>query len=95
MSTAIGRGIAIPHVRLSSVSDLVMAVGVCKTPIVDFQTLDDKQVNLLIMIAAAYNQHAYYLKTLSYFSAKLKNQDYRDEVLNAETTDEVYKILCQ
>ncbi len=33
MSTAIGRGIAIPHVRLSSVTDLVMAVGVCKKPI--------------------------------------------------------------
>lgn len=27
MSTAVGRGIAIPHVRLSSVTDLVMAVG--------------------------------------------------------------------
>ena len=33
MSTGIGRGIAIPHVRLSSVTDLVMAVGVCKKPI--------------------------------------------------------------
>ena len=94
MSTAIGRGIAIPHVRLSSVSDLVMAVGVCKTPIVDFQTLDDKQVNLLIMIAAAYNQHAYYLKTLSYFSAKLKNDEFHSDVLNAQTAEEVYKILC-
>ena len=30
MSTAIGRGIAIPHVRLSSVTDLVMSVGICK-----------------------------------------------------------------
>ncbi|WP_288906354.1 PTS sugar transporter subunit IIA, partial [uncultured Treponema sp.] len=52
MSTAVGRGIAIPHVRLSSVTDLVMAVGVCRTPISDFQTVDDKPVNLLIMIAA-------------------------------------------
>ena len=36
MSTAIGKGIAIPHVRLSSVTDLVMAVGVCKKPITDY-----------------------------------------------------------
>ena len=35
MSTAIGRGIAIPHVRLSSVTDLVMSVGICKNPIID------------------------------------------------------------
>ena len=60
MSTAIGKGIAIPHVRLSSVTDLVMAVGICKTPITDYQTIDDEPVKLLFMIAAAYNQHSYY-----------------------------------
>lgn len=94
MSTAIGRGIAIPHVRLSSVSDLVMAVGICKTPVIDFQTLDDKPVNLLIMIAAAYNQHTYYLKTLSYFSAKLKIQDFRESILNAVNEEDAYRFFC-
>ena len=95
MSTAIGRGIAIPHVRLSSVTDLVMAVGVCKTPVIDFQPIDDMPVSLLFMIAAAYNQHSYYLQTLSYFSAKLKKKELRDSLLNAATTDEVYKLLIE
>jgi nitrogen PTS system EIIA component len=95
MSTAIGRGIAIPHVRLSSVTDLVMAVGVCHTPVTDFQTIDDVPVNLLFMIAAAYNQHSYYLKTLSYFSAKLKKKELRDSIIRAETTDDVYNQLLQ
>ena len=95
MSTAIGRGIAIPHVRLSSVTDLVMAVGVCKTPVTDFQTIDDMPVSLLFMIAAAYNQHSYYLQTLSYFSAKLKKKELRDSLLNAATTDDVYKLLIE
>ena len=95
MSTAIGRGIAIPHVRLSSVTDLVMAVGVCKTPVTDFQPIDDMPVSLLFMIAAAYNQHSYYLQTLSYFSAKLKKKELRDGLLNAATTDEVYKLLIE
>ena len=94
MSTAVGRGIAIPHVRLSSVTDLVMAVGVCRTPLSDFQTVDDKPVNLLIMIAAAYNQHTYYLQTISYFSAKLKSQELRDAISNAATEKEVYDLLC-
>ena len=95
MSTAIGRGIAIPHVRLSSVTDLVMAVGVCKTPITDFQPIDDIPVSLLFMIAAAYNQHSYYLQTLSYFSAKLKKKELRDSLLNAATTDDAYKLLIE
>ncbi len=93
MSTAIGRGIAIPHVRLSSVTDLVMSVGISKCDIIDFQTLDDTPVRLLFMIAAAYNQHAYYLQTLSYFSSKLKNQELRDALLNVSTPMEAYQLL--
>ena len=82
MSTGIGRGIAIPHVRLASVTDLVMAVGVCKKPITDFQAIDDQPVNILFMIAAAYNQHSYYLRTISHFSARLKNDDLRNALFN-------------
>ena len=93
MSTAIGRGIAIPHVRLSSVTDLVMAVGLCKNDIIDFQTIDDVPVRLLFMIAAAYNQHSYYLQTLSFFSSKLKNQSLRDGLLAATTPLAAYNLL--
>ena len=82
MSTAIGRGIAIPHVRLSSVTDLVMSVGISKCDIIDFQTIDDVPVRILFMIAAAYNQHAYYLQTLSFFSSKIKNKELREALLN-------------
>lgn len=93
MSTGIGRGIAIPHVRLSSVTDLVVAVGVCKSNLEDFQTIDDVPVNILIMIAAAYNQHSYYLKTLSHFSSKLKNTELRDAITKASTPREVYDLI--
>lgn len=95
MSTAIGRGIAIPHVRLSSVTDLVMSVGVCKNDIVDFQAIDDNPVRLMIMIAAAYNQHSYYLQTLSFFSSKLKDKELREKILASESADEVYKLLSE
>ena len=95
MSTAIGRGIAIPHVRLSSVTDLVMAVGINKHDIIDFQTIDDTPVKLLFMIAASYNQHAYYLQTLSFFSTKLKNKELRDGLLAVTTPLDAYNLLIQ
>ncbi|MCQ2575513.1 MAG: PTS sugar transporter subunit IIA [Treponema sp.] len=95
MSTAIGRGIAIPHVRLASITDLVMAVGVCKTPLTDFEPIDDEPVSLLFMIGAAYNQHSYYLKTISHFSGKLKDTDLREKMLNAATEAEVYDYLIK
>jgi PTS system nitrogen regulatory IIA component len=93
MSTAIGRGIAIPHVRLSSVTDLVVSVGISQTDIIDFQSLDDVPVRLLFMIAAAYNQHAYYLQTLSFFSSKLKNNELRASLIAAKTPQEIYSLL--
>lgn len=95
MSTAIGRGIAIPHVRLSSVTDLVMSVGICKKDIIDYQSIDEIPVRILIMIAAAYNQHTYYLQTLSFFSSKLKEKALRDKLLDASTPEEVYALLTR
>ena len=93
MSTAIGRGIAIPHIRLSSVTDLVVSVGISQTDIIDFQALDDEPVRLLFMIAAATSQHAYYLQTLSFFSARLKNRELRNALLSSKNPDEAYRLL--
>jgi len=93
MSTAIGCGIAIPHVRLSSITDLVVSVGISRTDITDFYPLDNEPVRLVFMIAAAYNQHAYYLQTLSWFSTRLKNRELREALLKAQTEQEVYKLL--
>ena len=95
MSTAIGCGIAIPHIRLSSVTDLVVSVGISRTNIVDFHPLDDESVRLIFMIAAAYNQHAYYLQTLSWFSSRLKNKELRDSLLLTETPQQVYDLLTR
>jgi PTS system nitrogen regulatory IIA component len=93
MTTAMGRGIAIPHVRLASVTDLVVSVGISRTGIVDFQPLDDEPVRLLFMIAAAYNQHSYYLQTISFFSARLKSPALRSSLINAKDSEEVYRLL--
>jgi len=93
MSTAIGCGIAIPHIRLSSISDLVISVGISRTDIMDFQTLDGEPVRLLLMIAAAYNQHAYYLQTLSFFSTRLRNGDLRNALLASNDRQDAYRIL--
>ncbi len=95
MSTAIGRGMAIPHVRLSSVTDLVMAVGISKCDIIDFQPIDDIPVKLLFMLAAAHNQHSYYLQTISFLSVKLKDSELMNSLLNAKDRIEAYNMLIK
>ena len=72
-----------------------MAVGISRTDIIDFNTIDDTPVRLLFMIAAAYNQHSYYLQTLSFFSSRLKNQELRDGLLAVETPMDAYNLLIK
>jgi PTS system nitrogen regulatory IIA component len=93
ISTAIGCGVAIPHVRLASVSDLAVSVGISRAPITGFLPLDNEPVRILIMIAAAYTQHTYYLQTLSFFSSRLKNHKLRNALINAKDEHDVRKIL--
>lgn len=93
MSTAIGKGIAIPHVRLSSVSNLVVAIGISREGIKDYIGLDGEPVHTMIMIAAALEQHEYYLRVISYFSAKLALDGLEEKLINAKSEKEVFSIL--
>jgi len=95
MSTAIGKGIAIPHIRLQSITDVVVSVGISRVDVDGFNPLDDEPVRFIFMIAAAYNQHDSYLQTLSFFSSRLKDKDLRTALLNAKTADEVYGLLTE
>jgi len=93
MSTGIGLGIGLPHVRLSSVSDIVMAFGVSKKPIADYESLDGKPVHIIAMIAAGQNQHAEHIRLLSNISARLKDPETRQALVKVMDADQIYKIL--
>ena len=93
MSTGIGLGIAVPHVRIDSVKDLVMAVGIASQQIEDYETIDDKPVQVVFMIAAGSDQHAQHLKLLSQIAAKFKNDELRKRLVLAKTPEEVADIL--
>ncbi len=95
MSTGIGLGIGIPHVRIYSVSDIVLSVSVNKTDIIDYQTLDDNPIRIVFMVAAAYNQHAEYLKLLASISKLLKDIAFKNELLNSETPEQIYSLLTK
>jgi PTS system nitrogen regulatory IIA component len=93
MSTGIGFGVGVPHVRLASVSDLAMAVGVSSEAIADYESLDGEPVRIICMVAAGLNQHAEYIRTLAAVSAKLKDPAVRGSVLSASTKAHVFEIF--
>lgn len=95
MSTGIGMGIAVPHVRLASVTEPVMCVGISRNTISDYESLDGLPVSLIFMIAAGQFQHAEYLRLLSYLSMKFKSEKLRKELISAPDIQAFYDILVK
>jgi nitrogen PTS system EIIA component len=92
MSTSIGLGIAIPHVRLKSVTEMTMAVAVIKEGI-DYEAFDDLPVRIIIMIAAPEGSHREYLSVLARIALLLKNSTIRNNILKASSPEEIYDLL--
>lgn len=84
MSTGIGMGIAVPHVRLASVEKPTMAAGISSSGIEDYGSLDDAPVHLIFMIAAGKDQHKQYIRLLSAVSKRLKDSHVRSLLINAK-----------
>lgn len=93
MSTGIGMGIGIPHVRLESVEDILMAVGISKSAIEDYESLDDKPVRMIFMVAAGKDQHTEHIQTIAAISSKLKDDHLRKSILEAKNNTTVFNLL--
>jgi len=95
MSTGIGFGIAVPHIRIEGVDDVVMAMGVNKEGISDYESLDGKPVHIVVLLVAGVGQHVQYLKALSRVSKILRDQNLRDEIINKDNPLEIYNLLVK
>ena len=94
MSTGIGLNLGIPHVRIKSVKDMAVAFALVKNGVDNYDSLDSEPVKLVFMIIAREDQHAQHLKFLSQLSTVLKDDDFRNSLINCSDNDELYKLLC-
>ncbi len=94
MSTGIGLGLALPHVKIPEVLGFISAIGRSKAGI-EFDALDGKPVQLIVMIAAPQSQHRHFLKVIAHVSKLLKNESLRQQLLEAPTPSELYDTLME
>jgi PTS system nitrogen regulatory IIA component len=93
MSTGIGFGVGVPHVRLASVDDLVMALGIARKPLDDYSSLDEIPVQIVCMVAAGGTQHPQYIRALSAISSRLKDETVRKAMIEAKDAVSVYTVF--
>ena len=93
MSTGIGLGVAVPHVRLKSIKKPIMAVGISKSDITDYESLDGKPVRILFMILAGQSDHALHIKTMAAISRRIKDPELREILLQLTDAQDIYNLL--
>jgi PTS system nitrogen regulatory IIA component len=93
MSTGIGLGIAVPHVRMEGVSDAFVTVGISREGIHDFESMDEQPVRIIVLIVAPHDRHDLYIKLLATVVSLLKESSLRSRITAAETPEEIYTAL--
>ncbi len=91
-STGIGDGIAIPHGRLSSIDSIIMGFGSSELGI-EYDAIDDKPVNIFFLLLTPENSTGGHLKVLAQISKLLKNKQFKTNLSNAKSTQEVLEII--
>jgi PTS system nitrogen regulatory IIA component len=92
-STGIGEGVAIPHGKLSGMSQLTASFGVSRSGI-DFEAIDGKPTHLFFALVAPENSAGVHLKALARISRLFKNPSFRQNILQAKTADEIYQLIA-
>lgn len=91
-STGIGDGIAIPHGKLKGLKHLLVSFGKSERGI-DFESLDGKPVHIFFMLIAPENSAGQHLKALAKISRMLKDEDFRQALMDADTPADMFNIV--
>jgi len=91
-STGIGHGIAIPHCLTNLVDDTVMAFGRSSTGI-PFDSADNKPAQLIFLLTGPPTATSEHLKLLSKLSRLLTEQQFRTQLFEAATAEEVIELF--
>lgn len=93
-STGIGDGIAIPHGRLKNLPEITICFGRSRKGI-PFDALDGKPTHLFFLLLAPEDAAAPYLSCLAELARFLKNAQFRERLLCAETRQELLAIFAE
>jgi PTS system nitrogen regulatory IIA component len=93
-STGIGDGLAIPHGKISSLDEIVVAFGRSKKG-VDFDSLDGKPVHIFFLLLAPENSVGQHLKALARISKMLKKANFRQKLIETESKNDLYKLIIE
>jgi nitrogen PTS system EIIA component len=91
-STGIGGGIGIPHGKLKELDSLLIGFGLSRKGL-DFESMDGKPTHIFFLLITPENSTGLHLKLLARISRLLKNEPFKEKLLGASDSDEIYDII--
>ena len=93
-STGVGRGIAIPHGRLSGLKNIVSVFARLDEPI-DFEALDEEPVDLIFLLLAPEHAGGDHLKALARISRLLREGQAVEKLRASKDAAALYAVLTE
>ena len=91
-STGIGEGVAIPHARLREISRPSAVLALLARPI-EFEAVDGRPVDLVVLLACSEGANGEALQTLSGLSRCLRRPEIRANLRRAKDAAAAYAVL--
>ena len=93
-STGIGNGLAIPHGKLEGLDQVVAVFARLDQPI-EFDSVDDRPVDLVIALLAPTGAGADHLKALAHVARLMRTESLVDSLRQTREADKLYAILTE
>ncbi len=91
-STGIGRGVAIPHTKHSSVDRLIGTIAVSRTGVA-FDSLDGEPVYVFVLLVSPQDRPGDHLRALENVSRSLRDDSFVGALRRARTREEIWTLL--
>jgi len=91
-STGIGGGVAIPHGKLKDLTSIALGFGISRQGVA-FDSMDGKPTHIFFLLLTPENSTGLHLKLLARISRLLKQEPFKEKLLQTETGDEIYQVI--
>ncbi|PHR61593.1 MAG: transcriptional regulator [Robiginitomaculum sp.] len=93
-STGVGHGVAIPHARLEGLDQVRAVFARLETPL-DYESIDDRPVDLVVLLLAPANAGGDHLRALAQISRLLRKEDMRARLRSAPNAESLHLLLTE